>query len=340
MSTQNTNRVETDLLRLQELEERFKKAFSMDVFSNKALSRERLREYDRIVAKYSNTNDPNERSTLRVLRFERRSLQRKAYPNRLIRWFRQIFVNPVRRYSLSRQYRKLEETNQFKVYNQLKRMGMGEHYRKVEQKMRNGEREFSIPITSHLKENEWINQNLSFEQNPLGEYNLISNKVQIINEAEPKNTKQHVFKLGDGTMADAEESYNLLNGRSVQMDGKWIKFDMNDKDTEGNYRVKEINTSYDLEKCIKELHAKEIAKVTLGERLVEDMKKGKLCEVTIGSKKYFVEANPQFRTINVYDGNFQKISIAEAQGKRFAKEHLSEKEAKTKVTKKNGLRLA
>ena len=76
------------------------------------------------------------------------------------------------------------------------------------------------------------------------------------------------------------------------------------------------------------------------EKLIADLKSGKQSQVTIGNKKYNVEANPQFKTVNIYDENSQKMSKAEVQGKKSMKEHLAQDDFKTKVAKKNGIKFA
>ncbi|WP_461791341.1 hypothetical protein [Pedobacter sp.] len=334
------NRLEAELLRLQEADERFKKTFSFDMSSNKALSIERLRDYDRLIAKYGNTRDPRERLTIRVLKFERRRMEKQVYPNRLFRWFRKIFIIPVRRYNLERQERKLEQANKLSVSEQLNRIGLGEHYRRVEREMKNGEVQFTVPVSRHVKENEWINHNLSYERNSFGEYNLVSNRVQIVDETEPKKARQQIFKPGDGTFVDEQESYNLLNGRAIQRDGKWLKLDLNDRDTEGNYRVKEITSSFDVDRCLKDLGAKEWNSTVQREKLAADIRKGNRSQVTIGRKQYFVEANPQFKKIDIYDPNLQKISVAEVHGKKTVKESLAQNGSKVKVAKSSAMRMA
>lgn len=58
-------------------------------------------------------------------------------------------------------------------------------------------------------------------------------------------------------------------------------------------------------------------------------------------QKLFIEANPQLKTINVYDENLKKISIATALGNKTAESlQLSKKssmEQKAEQVKKNGL---
>jgi hypothetical protein len=58
-------------------------------------------------------------------------------------------------------------------------------------------------------------------------------------------------------------------------------------------------------------------------------------------QKLFIEANPQFKSINVYDENLKKISLAAALGNKTAEQlQLNQKsniEQKAEQVRKNGL---
>jgi len=342
MENQKTNRVEAALLACKAEEDRFKKIFSFDMSSNKALLREKLRDYQQIGIKYAGTTDPAERRTLRMLKQERRHIEKLAYPNRFVRLFRKVLINPIRRFILKRENSKLEQRNQQLVYNQLDRMGMSEHLNKVTQKMRNGEREFTVPVSYYINEDKRVDNNLAFEQNSLGEYNMVANQVRLNNEASPELNKQQTFKLGEGMNIDAAQSYNLLEGRAVQKNGKWITLDLNDKDTEGNYRVKEFPPSYgyEVQQVLGDLPISEMKSARERDKLVQDLKDGKRREVTIGNRKCFVEANPQFRTVNLYDEKSQRLSKSEVLGKRTLEQQRAQKVSAPKVNKRNVVRVA
>lgn len=342
MGTENNNRVEAEVMNWRQKEDRFQKIFSFDMSSNKGLRREQLREYDRIAVKYRNTKDPDERLTLMALKQERRHIEKKAYTNRFVRIFRKIFINPIRRFRMAQENKKMEQSNRENISRQLRRMGMGEHTQKVEKRMKNGEKEFTVPVSYQVNANERMDHNLVIKQNSAGEYKMESNNVRLKNETDPKMNRQQTFKFNNGMTTNTEENYNLMHGRAVHKNGKWVKLDLNDKDTEGNYRVKEFNQSYgyDVEKSLKELPIKEMNNKQEREKLIADLKNGKQSQVTIGNKKYNVEANPQFKTVNIYDENSQKMSKAEVQGKKSMKEHLAQDDFKTKVAKKNGIKFA
>jgi hypothetical protein len=342
MENQKINRVEAEMLALKAEEDRFKKIFSFDMSSNKALLREKLRDYEKISIKYGDTSDPEERRALIALKQERKHIEKQAYTNRFVRLFRKVFINPIRRYIQKRDHKRLQLNNHLSVTQQLDRVGMSEHINKVAKKMQNGEKEFSVPVSYYVNENKRVDNNLAFEQNGLGEYKLVSNNVRLNNEAAPDMNRQQTFKLGDGMSVDAGQSYNLLEGRAVQRDGKWITLDLNDRDTAGNFRIKEFPQSYgyDLQNALNELPIAEMKSGRERDKLVQDLKDGKRREVTIENRKCFVEANPQFRTVNIYDEKSQRLSKAELQGNKTLAQHQSQKLSTPKAAKRSGVRVA
>lgn len=342
MENEKNNRVEAALLIWKEKEDRFKKIFSFDMSSNKALLREKLRDFKEIGIRFRDTTDPEERLTLIALKQERRQIERRAYPNRFIRLFRKVFVNPIRNFMIRRQQKQLQLNNHLSVSDQLRSVGMSEHMSTVAKRMRNGESEFSVPVSYYINEDKRVENNLFFEQNGLGEYKLVSNNVRLKNELAPDLSRQQNFRLEDGMRVDAVQSYNLLEGRSVHKDGKWITLDLNDKDNDGNFRIKEFPQAYgyDVQKALSELPISEMKSGPERNKLVQDLKDGKRREVIINDRKCFVEANPQFRTINIYDEKSQRLSQAELQGKKTLAQHQSQKRAAPKMGRRNGAKVA
>ncbi|WP_343748151.1 hypothetical protein [Fluviicola sp.] len=335
----SVNRIEIELMRWREKEERFKNAFSVDMSSNKALLKEQLRDYDRIVSMCKGSRDRDERSMLRIVRQERRSIQKQVYPGRLVRLFVKVFINPVRRFIIARENRRLEKANRLTISSLLKKMGLGEHFPKVEKKMKNGEPEFKVPISYQVNENEVMNHQLSFERANSGEYHLVQNKVRMDNETDPELSRQQIFILNDGKILTSDETYELLAGRALCKDGKWIRLDFCDKDTAGNFRVREFPESYgfDIERSLRELPLKDKSQIG---KIADDLKKGKRTEVTIGRNKFFVEANPQFKSVTIYDSNSEKVSVSRIKGKTTVEENISEGQSNKRTTKNRRLGVA
>ncbi|WP_316633056.1 hypothetical protein [uncultured Flavobacterium sp.] len=90
------------------------------------------------------------------------------------------------------------------------------------------------------------------------------------------------------------------------------------EDNMGNFKLNHYhqNYGYDLEASLAKHSIKELETPKYKEDLLNSLKKGNLQSVTFVvagvESKMYVEANPQFKTVNVYDGNKQRINHRES----------------------------
>ena len=144
-----------------------------------------------------------------------------------------------------------------------------------------------------------------------------------------------------------KEAYNLMEGRSVNKDLKnkegevynvWLKFDFKQADNAGNFKLNHYhqNYGYDLEASLSKHSIKELETPKFKEDLLNSLKKGNLQSVTFVvagvESKHYVEANPQFKTLNVYNADFQRINHRESKEEKKSE---SEKQSVSKEQKKN-----
>lgn len=334
MSVEKSNRVEAELKSWQNKEQKFQSLFSFELSSNKMLLREKLHDYERIDLKYKNTTDPDERFTLQMLKQERRHLEKKVYRNRLVRYVRRFVVNPIRQYIASRNNEKVAEISKDQVFKQMRNIGLQRHYPSVSEKMNSGLFKFSEPVSHYVNANEQIRHNLQFEQKNNGEYHLSANHVELKNDIDPSLNRKQSF---DPKLAIKEdEAYNLLSGRSIEKDGVWLKLDLNDRGVDGNYKIKEFPQSYgyDIPKALADLFPNQkIDKAT-----VESLHRGNREQVTINNRQYYIEAEPQLRSFNIYDSKMQKQSQATVLGKKSYQDFKQEAKVETPLKRRNGLK--
>ena len=143
-----------------------------------------------------------------------------------------------------------------------------------------------------------MDHQLSFSKDQAGNYQLNGFQAKIYIETQSSVARQHYFELiGD---IDANRAYQLLEGRSVLQGDRWIQLDFNDKDAQGNYRIKEFHASfgYDLEKVLRALPIKEIQEKATDYQLLDNLKQGSRQAVSFlregREQRYYIEANPQF----------------------------------------------
>lgn len=336
----NSNRVEAELLRWKEKEDRFRQLFSFEMSTNKAFLKEKLRDYERILQKYKGSRDPNERFTLQMLRQERRHLEKQLYPNRLVRVVRRLIINPIRRYFTQRGTRIHDKANQQAIFQQMKDIGLDAHYSKATKMMKQENKDFSLPISDYLGKDQRLENQLIFRQTEDGSYNLTANRVSLINDNNPSENRRYTFDLENGQGLQPSETLNLLRGRAVCKAGNWMCLDLSDRDASGNYKMKTFPSSfgYDLEKSLQMAGIKELNDPAKKASLITALGKGERMPVTIGRKSFFIEANPQHKSINIFDKDNMKISAGEAQGKQNII-NMKQGQNLSAKSRKNGMRM-
>lgn len=134
----------------------------------------------------------------------------------------------------------------------------------------------------------------------------------------------------------AKEAFNLLDGRSVEKKynhhekigegdsatykpikdstyNQWIKLDLNDVDKNGNFKVLTYGEKwgFNLEEQLNKLPLRQLGDEESKLELMASLRKGNIQSVTFEqngiSEARYVEANPRFRTINVYDNKMELI---------------------------------
>lgn len=311
-----TNRVELEVGQWHTREERLSKLFSFSLSSNRALTKEKLEYYDRIAAKYSGTRDSDERFALRALTEERRKMEKQLYPNPLVRLTRRYLVLPLLQLLVRRQTEKKLNINSHSLHDKVQRTGFNGLSEKIDQHIRQGQQQFSIPVTYYVNEKERLDHELSFAKDNTGAYNFNGYKTSLHNELKPEKNKETYFSMTAGQAINVTEAHNLLSGRSIQKDGNWLQCDFNDKDQNGNYRLKTFQSAYgfNVEQAIKNLPFKESLTDTETAKLTGALKQGQRQAVTFvkdgKEQRYYIEANPQFKTVNLFDEHSKKITLS------------------------------
>jgi len=151
-------------------------------------------------------------------------------------------------------------------------------------------------------------------------FNSYTASLKKDNQTQPLQQTFYINK--EGGNITQKEAFNLLDGRAVNKDliskeGKiynaWVQLDFKDTAQNGNYKFKQFSENYgfDLEKSLARLPIKELSDQTEKTRLIESLQKGDRQPVTLShngsEQKAFIEANPQFKAVVVYDQNQQRI---------------------------------
>ncbi len=146
-----------------------------------------------------------------------------------------------------------------------------------------------------------------------------------------KEDMSQTFYINKGSNITLKEAFNLMNGRAVNKDltnkedqvyNAWVQLDFKQTDANANYKFKQFheNYGYDINAALNKHPIKELDTEQDKTRLIESLQKGNRQSVTFmqngSEKKQFIEANPQFKTINIYDSNMQRIGNKQGQDEK------------------------
>lgn len=223
--------------------------------------------------------------------------------------------------------------------DQLKYTGFGETFDiELKEKMMKGDKDFKIMHTGIMNNGvpnkDTLTVELNFKKSDQTDmYFFNSYHVNLQKEENKPGLEQTFYINNDGGSITMKEAYNLMEGRSVNKDLKnkegesynsWIKMDFKESDNNSNFKLNYYhqNYGYDLEASLEKHSIKELQTPQYKEDLMNSLKKGNLQSVTFvvngAESKMYVEANPQFKTLNVYDGNLQRINHRESKDQKLA----------------------
>ena len=114
-----------------------------------------------------------------------------------------------------------------------------------------------------------------------------------------------------------------MDGRSVHKDlvtkegqpyKAWMQLDFENKGKNNNFEVKQFHEKYgfDLKAAVEKFHITDLKEPDKEKALMQSLQKGNVQSVTIekdgSSHKMFIEADPQFKKVNLYDSNMKLVA--------------------------------
>ena len=169
---------------------------------------------------------------------------------------------------------------------------------------------------------------LHFKKSPTSDmYFFNSYQVSLAKDENGPKINQ-AFYIEKANNITLKEAFNLMNGRAVNKDltnkegqlyNAWVQLDFKNADAQGNYKLRQFHQNYgfDLEKVLSALPIKELGSEQDKARLVESLRKGNRQSVTFTEngteQKRLIEANPQFKSITVYDENSRLLRLDNTQ---------------------------
>lgn len=215
----------------------------------------------------------------------------------------------------------MNEKNLAYLKDNLKYMGFGEGLSaQLEKEMIAGGPQFQLHFQTALNKKPF-EAVLNFRKSENSELYFF-NSYQASLRRSNGDVVDQAFYLNKGKGVTAKEAYNLLEGRAIykeltNKDGQtyhaWLQLDLSKRDKLGNHEVRQYHQNYgfSLPDALQKFPVKELQEADLKDVLLRSLEKGNLQAVTFiqeGSvQKMFVEAAPQYKTINVYDGQLKRV---------------------------------
>lgn len=246
----------------------------------------------------------------------------------------------------------MNEKNFEYLKDQVKYTGFGEVLENdLKQKIEQGQDQFKLGHSIQYG-GDALNVLLNFSKSKQSDMFFFNSYTASLQKDKATERMEQTFYINNGNNITLKEAYNLMSGRSVNKDlsdkegqvyNAWLQMDFKQSEDNGNFKIKHYhqNYGYDLEATLSKHPIKGLEKEDYKNNLMDSLKKGNLQSVTFkqdaSEQKQFIEANPQFKTINIYDGKMQKIVNKQSNEKQQSEgEHKSVKQQKSSIAGDDG----
>lgn len=217
--------------------------------------------------------------------------------------------------------------------DQVKFTGFGEGLEnELKERMQKQTPDFQIAHKTKFG-NEDVSSVLHFKKSDETDMYFFNRYNVSLKPEQTKDEMSQTFYINKGNNITLKEAFNLMNGRAVNKDltnkesqvyNAWVQLDFKQTDTHGNYKFKLFheNYGYDLNAAVAKHPIKELMIEQDKTRLIDSLQKGNRQSVTFlqngNEQKQFIEANPQFKTINIYDINMQRLTSKQGHDEKQA----------------------
>ncbi|GAA4339612.1 hypothetical protein [Flaviaesturariibacter amylovorans] len=230
----------------------------------------------------------------------------------------------------------MNEKNYEFLANQIKYTGFGEGLAEVlKEKLAQGAPEFTLRHEAAFGTDK-TEATLHFRRsNESDMYFFNRYNLALKNDKLQEPLQQSFYINGKQDNITLKEGYNLLSGRAVHKDlttkegesyRAWVQLDFKQSEANGNFKTKQFREAYgfDLEQALNKHNIKELQTPEDRDSLVRSLERGNRQAVTLeaegGPKQIFIEAAPQFKSLNLYEPNGRRIINGKEIGQDSTKE--------------------
>lgn len=308
-----------ELLDWEAREQKFKKLFGNSVVDSKAFLKEKLAFYEVLDLRYSSKGPGSDKVGTQIIRQERRKLERKVFPNLLVRLAYKLIAAAFAKTQVVRAEMK-QADNLKKVQARVMASGFDGMENIIAQKSAIGLKEFSIPVSEHLSERHKMDCELKFFKGGDGNYHFDGYQARLFDR---ERNEVNSCLVGPSTLKP-DQAYNLLCGRPVIIPGddqrpKWVQIDMNDKDDKGNLKIRNISREigFDLAASLDKLPLKNAEEIK--GNLLSQLQNGQQVSAVmeLKGKEYPCKlvANPLHNEVAIFNGKMELVSAVDLKPK-------------------------
>lgn len=251
----------------------------------------------------------NEKLHLQAIGLITRKLQKKLYPNPVIRFLHRIkarlYVKPMH----LRQFQAQKAEGLVLLNQQFKKLGLASYSGKLDKFLDYESSQVVIPMTTQMPDKSTLDIDVQLVRDKSGIYQFNGFGAALTKPGEAQ--VKHFFDAG--TSLNALEAANLLAGRAVKKeyemaDGtrsqKWLQLDFQQLQNPGGFKMLEYHHDYPLEKNLNEL----IGKVTFDglkvKEALKSLEQGQQISIGLSNgqvDKVLLQANPADLSISILD---------------------------------------
>ncbi|RQO75598.1 hypothetical protein DBR43_09685 [Pedobacter sp. KBW06] len=263
----------------------------------------------------SGGNSVDEQLVLDLIKKAVAVLEKKLYPNPLLRLFRRIksvgFDRPV---ELSRM-RKMKADNIQVLYQAFSLQGLQGKMPDLEKHLDYQRNEIQIDLNTSYRENYSLDVRLHLQKNLAGHYQFNSYSATVKNLNPPGKEQSCDFKTDSGI--NIRQALNLMQGRAVLLKGlhnngdsaaTWIQVNNDVPGLRGKLMLMELDHQFNLKKELESLSQTLKQPELLLERVFRAMGQGEQVTVRMPSGELsYLQADPKNKQITIRDKDHQLI---------------------------------
>ncbi len=171
------NRIAEAYRAFHKQQDELRKDFSPEVIEGRRFRMQTLKEYNRLLTRFSKGLQPHEMSYRQLLKDERRLLEKELYPNVMLRLALNLYKLTK---AIAIRIVAAPKAKQLGLKDNTQKYGFADSRKKAEQLITKGYDSFAVPLTRSYSPTEQVDYSLNYSTNKGGnDYGLLYRTVNV-----------------------------------------------------------------------------------------------------------------------------------------------------------------